>query len=201
MGSSDEPGGRNEAEEIRKGVPTTVRCGCGPVCLHRNSMVAVLSASDSAGPRLVYGVPEPPEQQARRPRIINVAATRAALPYRGDKMRSYEMKITVEFTDDTKFKSKVIQEAIRKETGLPSLSWDDSEGIPGVSVPSTTAIEQLGLVQGEDEEEFADRVTIAAWKANGSWLPITVKATYLEELPYETYSRGEDEYPKMMEGV
>lgn len=54
------------------------------------------------------------------------------------------------------------------------------------------------LSGGEGEDEFASRIAKAIWKANGAFCPIVVDATYLEELPYERYSMGEQEYTKAM---
>jgi hypothetical protein len=49
----------------------------------------------------------------------------------------------------------------------------------------------------EGEEEFAEGVARAVWEANAGYCEVKVKATYLEELPYETYSFAEDEYAEM----
>ena len=40
---------------------------------------------------------------------------------------------------------------------------------------------------GESEATFARRLTYAIWEANGGFCKVTVLATYLENLPYDTY--------------
>jgi len=54
------------------------------------------------------------------------------------------------------------------------------------------------LCGGESEDEFAERLARAIWKANGSYCEVEVRATYLEDLPYETYSFDEDEYEELV---
>ena len=54
------------------------------------------------------------------------------------------------------------------------------------------------LYGGESEKEFAERLVRAIWEANGGYCEVEVRATYLEELPYETYSFDEDEYEKLV---
>ena len=50
------------------------------------------------------------------------------------------------------------------------------------------------LCGGENEHEFADRLARAIWKANGGYCYVAVRATNLENMPYETYSYDEDDY-------
>jgi len=50
------------------------------------------------------------------------------------------------------------------------------------------------LAGGEDEDQFADRLAGAIWKANKAFCHVTVEASYLEELPYESHHRGEVAY-------
>jgi hypothetical protein len=47
---------------------------------------------------------------------------------------------------------------------------------------------------GESEEEFADRLCAAIWKANKGYCPVTVTATYLEDLPFEMHERKRNHY-------
>lgn len=47
---------------------------------------------------------------------------------------------------------------------------------------------------GESEKEFAKRITHFVWEVAGKYLPVSVTATYLEELPYNTYTFNETEY-------
>lgn len=56
------------------------------------------------------------------------------------------------------------------------------------------ATAQDNLCGGEQEHEFAKRLAVAIWKANGGFCPVEVRAVYLEELPYETYTYDEDDF-------
>ena len=53
---------------------------------------------------------------------------------------------------------------------------------------------------GSSEEVFAERLSVAIWKANGAYCEVVVKATYLESLPYETHSLDEDDYARLITG-
>ena len=55
------------------------------------------------------------------------------------------------------------------------------------------------LSGGETEEQFAERLIVAIWKANGSYCTVTVDATYLESLPYETHTLDEDDYERLIQ--
>ena len=50
------------------------------------------------------------------------------------------------------------------------------------------------LCGGEGEEEFSKRVADAVWSIAKKYLPISIKATYLEELPFEEYVFNEKDY-------
>jgi len=52
------------------------------------------------------------------------------------------------------------------------------------------------LCGGEAEDEFADRLTAAIWEAHGKYCDVEVSATYLEELPTETYIKDVDDYKR-----
>jgi len=56
------------------------------------------------------------------------------------------------------------------------------------------ATAQGNLCGGEQEHEFAKRLAMAVWKANGGFCLVEVRAVYLEELPYETYTYDEDDF-------
>jgi hypothetical protein len=53
------------------------------------------------------------------------------------------------------------------------------------------------LCGGETEEEFTERLSLAIWRANGAYCDVTVDATYLESLPYETHCLNEDDYHRL----
>lgn len=46
---------------------------------------------------------------------------------------------------------------------------------------------EKNLCGGETEDEFARRVAKAVFKANGKPCEVDIRATFLEELPYEAY--------------
>ena len=55
------------------------------------------------------------------------------------------------------------------------------------------------LAGGETEEQFAERLIVAIWKANGSYCTVTVDANCLGSLPYETHTLDEDDYARLIE--
>ena len=50
------------------------------------------------------------------------------------------------------------------------------------------------LSGGESEEEFTDRITHAMWKALGRFISVRIEATYLEDLPCESYELDKSDY-------
>ena len=54
------------------------------------------------------------------------------------------------------------------------------------------------LCGGETEEEFTERLSLAIWKANGAFCEVSLEATYLDELPYESYQLDEDAYERLI---
>lgn len=57
------------------------------------------------------------------------------------------------------------------------------------------------LCGGESEEEFTERLSLAIWKANGAYCEVTVDATCLENLPFETHCLDEDDYQRLMNKI
>jgi len=70
-------------------------------------------------------------------------------------------------------------------------AWDDHDGVLRSCADGC-------LCAGETEEEFADRLAKAIWKANGAFCPVEVQATYLDQLPYEEHCRNEDDYVRLI---
>ena len=56
------------------------------------------------------------------------------------------------------------------------------------------------LCGGEEEEAFAERLTLAIWQAAGECCQVTVNATYLDDLPFESYSLDESDYARLIKG-
>jgi hypothetical protein len=59
---------------------------------------------------------------------------------------------------------------------------------------------QNSLCGGETEEEFTERLSFALWRANGGYCRVSVDATYLENLPYETHELDEADYARLIRG-
>jgi len=53
---------------------------------------------------------------------------------------------------------------------------------------------ESNLSGGESEEQFADRLAAAVWKANKGYCHVTVNALCLEYLPYELHERSYEHY-------
>jgi hypothetical protein len=59
-------------------------------------------------------------------------------------------------------------------------------------IPTLTAGGRSNLCGGESEDEFAHRLTVAIFRANKGRCKVRVTATYLENLPCETYEFDEE---------
>jgi len=87
-------------------------------------------------------------------------------------------------------KSEEIMEAANKHWEFDDWSNYNNE---------LSASGESSLTGGESEEEFAERITEAIWKANGKFCTVQVDATYLEDLPCETYSFDEEDYQRFVD--
>lgn len=104
--------------------------------------------------------------------------------------RLYEMEVNINGYDRNKF-SDII--AVWQE------EWDyggedDAEDTNDDSI-WLRATGQLG--GGEDESEFARRLTNAIWKANGTYCDVIVTARCLEYIPSENYQFHREDYDKI----
>ena len=71
----------------------------------------------------------------------------------------------------------------------------------GLEGSNNTVIQGDGedvLYGGESEEEFSERLAKAIWAANHGFCPVIVRATYLEDLPFEEYFFTEEKYEELM---
>lgn len=100
--------------------------------------------------------------------------------------RAYNMYVAIAGYDPGR--KGAIQEAACGEWGFED--WFEHEG-------QLTASGDGQLAGGETEEEFAERVAAAVWRANGAFCEVTVDATYMENLPYETHCRDEEDYARL----
>lgn len=111
--------------------------------------------------------------------------------------RYYEMHVEIE--NVSKDTSNEVVDACNEE--WPFEEWhenDESEE----SRKGNLKLEAWGksnLTGGESEADFARRLKANIWKAAGKYVPVTITATYLEDLPYESYSSTEKEYKKWKE--
>ena len=114
--------------------------------------------------------------------------------------RAYEM--TVEIKD---YKARNLPKIIRACCEEWDFEADDFTNDRHYDPPSqklrrarkVIATAQGNLCGGEQEQEFAQRLTMAIWKANGGFCLVEVRSVYLEELPYETYMYDEDDFKTM----
>jgi hypothetical protein len=107
----------------------------------------------------------------------------------GDKAmsRAYEMSVTISGHELARIET--IKAAAGEE--WPFQDWcDNGEDL--------TASAEGQLCGGESEEEFTERLSLAIWKANGAYCAVTVDATYLESLPYETHCLDEADYARLI---
>lgn len=109
--------------------------------------------------------------------------------------RYYEM--TVEIKGFNRGKIIDIKIAASAEWGFPINGWyvvdqqDDQIQAMGVTGRSN-------LCGGEDEEEFAERLARAIVKANGGPCGVIVRATYLDDQPYEEYTFDKEDYERLL---
>jgi hypothetical protein len=101
--------------------------------------------------------------------------------------RYYEMSVTISCH------TSALADAIRKAAGdeWPFEEWSDSD-------EKLTAYAEDSLGGGETEEEFTERLSLAVWQANGAYCEVSVDATYLESLPYETHCLNEADYTRLI---
>ena len=97
--------------------------------------------------------------------------------------RYYAMEVIIQNVRPDK--EEAVKMAAQNE--WPFLDWDSKACTLRASAESA-------LCGGESEEEFANRLAQAVWDASGSFCPVEVNATYLEQLPFETHVRDQDAY-------
>ena len=101
--------------------------------------------------------------------------------------RYYSMSVTITGAAPGRFDP--IMAAASAEWGFDG--WYSHQGV-------LTASGNAQLFGGETEDQFAERLTKAIWKANGGPCRVDVTATYLDELPCESYSLGAGDYDRLM---
>jgi hypothetical protein len=63
--------------------------------------------------------------------------------------------------------------------------------------PTLEGFGESSLCGGEREDQFADRLAKGIWAANGGFCSVIVTATYLDDLPKETYEFDEEAFKRL----
>lgn len=107
--------------------------------------------------------------------------------------RYYEMSVEIFEYDVEKI------DAI-KEAAAHEWSFDDWTfyGGPDDRVSGVMGCGRSSLCGGETEEEFADRLAVAIWRANGGCCEVDVDATFLENQPFESHVRDQADYERLL---
>ena len=99
----------------------------------------------------------------------------------------YSMNVTIK---DYKLENeKAIIKRLKYSWGYDVYTWNDP---PYMNLTGTDTL------SAKTEAEFAREVAEAAWDENGGYCSVEVIATYLEELPYEMYEFGANEYKEWL---
>ena len=115
--------------------------------------------------------------------------------------RNFEMTISVSYAvldgeDEEDVKTAVFEALCSQWPFTDIAAYDDVEALS--EVPSRdkqiTCCADGVLSGGESDDEFSDRVSEAVWKALGRAADVCVRSVFLDELPYEEFIRGEEEY-------
>ena len=103
--------------------------------------------------------------------------------------RSYAMSVEITGVEVAR-REQVVAACCEEWSFSPEVFDNDppSEG----DGPSFVLFGEGALCGGEMEEEFADRLAGAVWKANAGHCQVIVRATCMEALPYETYIRHDE---------
>jgi len=101
--------------------------------------------------------------------------------------RYYGMNVTISGHNPAFFEE--IKVAAGEE--WPFEEWSNSD-------EQLTAYAEDNLCGGESEELFTERLSVAIWRTNGAYCDVTVDATYLETLPYETHCLNEADYSRLI---
>jgi len=101
--------------------------------------------------------------------------------------RYYEMAFEVNTADLTEEEIDKVKDEIEELWGIDT---DDMSCFGNTLEASGNNF----LCGGESEDEFARRAVRQIWETLGDFVKIEVRATFLEELPFESYEFDEDDY-------
>jgi len=99
---------------------------------------------------------------------------------------AYQMKIILEKVKEEE--EELLKEVVDKEWSVDNCWFEDGH---------LYFVGEGSLYGGEGEEEFVDRISKALWLKLDRYVPIYVKAIYLENPPYEEYNKDEEDYAKL----
>ncbi len=101
--------------------------------------------------------------------------------------RYYLMSVEVRKPNPARLRD--IEIAAKQEWPFEEWTWSENQKLMNSYAESS-------LSGGESEDEFADRLTKAIWKANGRYCPVLVYATCLDDLPINHYELKKDDFAK-----
>ena len=107
--------------------------------------------------------------------------------------RLYEMEIRIYGVNSERIVA--IKEAVKEEWGF-DYWYQNTDPISKMIVLHSYAEDYL--CGGKSEADFATNVSIAVWKANGSFCEVVIEATCKEYIPSESYTHDEYDYEKLM---
>lgn len=99
--------------------------------------------------------------------------------------RSYLISVEVRKPDPTRLRE--IEIAAEKEWPFDEWIWLEDQKL-------ISSFAESSLSGGEDEKEFAGRLTKAIWKANGQYCQALISATCLDDLPTNLYELTEVDF-------
>jgi hypothetical protein len=109
--------------------------------------------------------------------------------------RYYEMSVEISGHDPAKVSE--IQSTAAAHWPFDNWWFSDAENQDAATMRASA---QESLCGGESEEQFAERLSVAIWQANGSFCRVSVDATFLENLPYQTHVLDEADYGRLIQG-
>ncbi len=109
--------------------------------------------------------------------------------------RYYDMSISIEGYQKEK-QAKIVKAAQEMWPGLDTL--DQSARFMAADKGWVMFAGGEGSLSG-GQKEFAQEFAQAIWQANQDFCRVEIEATYLDDLPFETYSFGEEDYQKTVE--
>lgn len=99
--------------------------------------------------------------------------------------------MSVEVRSPNPARVRDIETAAQIDWPFTEWTWSEAEKL-------LSSYAESSLSGGEGEEEFADRLTKAIWKANGEFCRVLVSATCLDDLPINLYELKKDDFVRWL---